>query len=53
LCEDYPYLIEVFGSATEGKTRFCFLVYQAPDKKNEIGLLEVDGLRCVTRAELI
>jgi hypothetical protein len=53
LGEEYPYVIEVFESTREGKTRFCFLVYDGPERRNEVGLIEVDALKCVTEPALI
>ena len=40
-------------SGRNEQTRFSFIVYEGVDKKNAIGLLDVEGLKCVSIEEMI
>ena len=51
--DETPYLIHVMDSGRNGQTRFSFIVYEGVDRKNAIGLLDVEGLKCVNMEEMI
>jgi hypothetical protein len=51
--EESAYIVEVIDSGRDTRMRFSFIVYEGIDRKRAVGLIEVDGLRCITKEEMI